>query len=297
MTIWITGASGFSAAYLAAKFHGEQPGVRVVGLGRSETAVAGFDAWLVADMTDSAALSRAAMTDPPDQVYHLAGAAHPASEESLWFTNVAGTRLLTEAVGATGKSGVRMLISSSAAVYRQTLKTVNEQSPAGGANAYGRSKWAQELIARAAGQEFGVEVVIARTFNLIGPGLPERLLAGRVCAQCLDSTSGRIETGDLSAERDFVDIRDAVDAYELIMRKSQHGEIYNVASGEGTPVRSLVGVLSELSGGLEVVESRASGHCGVDRSCGDSSRLQALGWSPCYSLKQSLRDMLDFRRC
>jgi nucleoside-diphosphate-sugar epimerase len=291
--IWITGASGFSARHLATHLRRVDPSSRLIGLGRQPDHNPVFDAWHPVDVTDASALKLAVLTDPPDRVYHLAGAVHPAGEEALWFANVAGTRLLIEAIAGAAATRVKVLISSSAAVYRATPNQVNEQAAAGGANAYGRSKWAQEQIALASGIEFGVEVVIARAFNLLGPGLPERLLAGGVVAQCRSAPDGRIETGDLSAYRDFVDIRDAVSAYCLLMDRGPDQQVYNVASGQAVQVRSMVGMLAELAGGLELIESSRPEAHSVDRSWGDVSKLKSLGWSPTFSLQQSLDDMLE----
>lgn len=291
--IWITGAAGFSARHLAKKLRITEPESRLIGIARHPSLNGDFDAWHIADVTEAEALKMAVSADPPDQVYHLAGAVQPASEEALWFANVAGTRLLIEAIAGTASPQVRVLISSSAAVYRPTSDQVDEDAPAGGANAYGRSKWAQEQIALASGAEFGVEVVIARAFNLIGPGLPERLLAGAVVAQCRNTRGGEIKTGDLSAIRDFIDIRDAVNAYQLLMTHGVDREIYNVASGHSVQVRSMVGMLAELAGGLEVIESLRPEAHGVDRSWAKVSKLEALGWSPTHSLRQSLEDMIE----
>lgn len=291
--IWITGASGFSASHLAAQLRRFEPSSRLVGLSRKPGQNNNFDAMHIADVTDAAALKRAARENPPDQVYHLAGAVHPAGEEALWFANVAGTRLLIEAIARAGNPRVRVVISSSAAVYRPAPDQVKESAAAGGANAYGRSKWAQEQIALASGAEFGVEVVIARAFNLMGPGLPGRLLAGAVMAKCRAARNGRIETGDLSAFRDFVDVRDAASAYQLLMACGLDRQVYNVASGRAVQVRAMVSMLAELAGGLEVNECHSPDAHGVDRSWGDSSKLEALGWSAAHSLRQSLEDMLE----
>lgn len=296
-TIWITGASGFSARHLAANLRRMEPGSRLVGLSRHAAASSDFDACHAVDVTDTAALKQAAATDPPDLVYHLAGAVHPASEESLWFTNVAATRLLIEAVAPSGKSRVRVLISSSAAVYRPNPAMVDEKAPAGGANAYGRSKWGQEQIALACGREFDVSVVIARAFNLLGPGLPQRLLAGSLCTKLQQSGDSPIVTGDLSSFRDFIDIRDAVEAYRLIAAKGRRNQIYNVCSGRATRSRTLVHQLARLAGKTGRIHEQPSlHHTGVDRSLGDPAALMALGWKPTIPLQRTLRDMLDDER-
>jgi nucleoside-diphosphate-sugar epimerase len=293
-TIWITGASGFSALHLAANLRRTEPDSRLVGLARCPGLNPDFDAWHAGDVTDPLALKHAVEADPPDLVYHLAGAVHPASEEKLWFTNVAATRLLIEAVAASGKSRVRVLISSSAAVYRPNPAMVDENAPAGGANAYGRSKWGQEQIALACGGEFGVSVVIARAFNLLGPGLPQGLLAGSICAKLHQAGDSPIVTGDLSSFRDFIDVRDAVEAYRLIANKSPANQIYNVCSGRATRSRTLVQQLAKLAGKAGRIHEQASLHSiGVDRSLGDPQSLMALGWKPAIPLRRTLRDMLS----
>jgi GDP-4-dehydro-6-deoxy-D-mannose reductase len=294
-TIWITGASGFSARHLAAHLRRMEPSSSLVGLGRRPDSNPDFDAWHAVDVTDAAALKQAVAADPPDLVYHFAGAFHPASEETLWFTNVAATRLLIEAVAASTKPRVRVLISSSAAVYRPNRAMVDEKAPTGGANAYGRSKWGQEQIALASGREFGVSVVIARAFNLLGPGIPQRLLAGSLCTKLQQSGDAPIVMGDLSAFRDFVDVRDAVEAYRLIATKGRNHQIYNVCSGRATRSRTLVHQLAKLAGKADRIQEQPTLHStGVDRSLGNPAALAALGWKPAIPLHRTLRDMLKY---
>jgi len=293
-TIWITGAAGFSACYLAANLRRAEPGSRLVGLARRPASNADFNAWHTLDVTDAAALHQAVAADPPDLVYHLAGAVHPAAEETLWFTNAAATRLLIEAVAVAKKSQVRVLVVSSAAVYRPSLAKVSESAPTGGANAYGRSKWAQEQIALASGREFGVGIYIARSFNLLGPGLPPRLLAGSLCAKLQQPGNLAIQLGNLSSLRDFIDVRDAVEAYRLIATKGRRNHIYNVCSGRATRSRTLARRLCDLAGKPRRIEECASPNKhGVDCSVGDPGALKALGWQPSIPLLRTLRDMLE----
>ncbi|MCX6865799.1 MAG: GDP-mannose 4,6-dehydratase [Verrucomicrobia bacterium] len=294
-TVWITGAAGFSARYLATLLRREHPTWHMIGLDRSPADRGDLDAYHSIDITDFQRVKELAQAAPPRWVFHLAAAIPPATEEALWHVNVGGTRVLIEAVAGGAAERVRVLVTSSAAVYGESMVQINEGARACGINTYGRSKWAQELVALAAGREFGVDVVIARTFNLIGPGLPERLLAGAVCAQCIRSGAKRIRVGDLSAFRDFIDIRDAVEAYCRIVQQGRTHGIYNVCSGRATRVRTMVGQLIKLAGGGLSVEESGSRSKGreVARSWGDNSQLKALGWQPSFSLRRSLKDMLE----
>ena len=292
--IWITGATGFSARHLAANLRRAEPGSRLIGLDRNPADRGELDDCYQIDITDPLKLKKLAEAEPPRLVFHLAAAIPPVSEEALWHVNVGGTRNLIEAVASSEKPQVRVLVTSSAAVYRPTSAMVDEKAPAGGANPYGRSKWAQEQIALASGREFGVGIVIARTFNLLGPGLPQRLLAGSLCAKLRESGNGPIALGDLSSFRDFIDVRDAVEAYRLIATKGRRNQIYNVCSGRATRSRTLVRRLATLAGKAGKIQENPAHHrSGVDRSLGDPRALMALGWHPAIPLQRTLRDMLE----
>jgi GDP-4-dehydro-6-deoxy-D-mannose reductase len=291
--IWITGAAGFSARHLAANLRRTEPGSRLIGLDRNPAERGELDDYHAIDITNLLELKKLAEVEPPRLVFHLAAAIPPVSEEVLWHVNVGGTRVLIEAVASSVKPPVRVLVTSSAAVYRPTSAKVDEKAPAGGANAYGRSKWGQEQIALASGREFGVGIIIARTFNLLGPGLQQRLLAGALCAKLREPGNEPIPLGNLSSFRDFIDVRDAVEAYRLIATKGRRNQIYNVCSGHATRSRTLVRRLAALAGKAGKIQEDSSHHSsGVDRSLGDPGALMALGWQPAIPLQRTLRDML-----
>lgn len=296
-TVWITGAAGFSARHLAANLRRTEPGVRLVGLDLNPADCGELDVCHPVDITDLLELKRLAEVEKPRFVYHLAAAFPPTPEEMLWHVNVAGTLMLIEAVAGVPER-TRVLVTGSAAVYGESPGAAKEGARARGINAYGRAKWAQEVVALAAGREFGVEVVIARTFNLIGPGLPERLLAGKVCAECFRSEGAPIHVDDLSAVRDFIDIRDAVEAYRRIAREGRTQGIYNVCTGRATRVRTMVRQLVGLAGGGHSIEEGEPRNMGnkIARSQGDNSYLKSLGWKPSFSLRRSLKDMLEHNK-
>ncbi len=296
-TIWITGAAGFSARHLAANLRRSEPGSRLIGLGRNRADRGDLDDYYPIDITDLVELKKLAESEPPHLVYHLAAAIPPVSDEVLWHVNVGGIRILIEAVAGGTSDRPRVLVTSTAAVYRPTPAKVDENAPAGGANAYGCSKWAQEQVALASGREYGADILIARTFNLIGPGLPPRLLAGALCAKLREPGNLPIPLGDLSSFRDFIDVRDAVEAYRLIVVKGRNSQIFNVCSGRATRVRTLVNRLATLAGKSGMIQERILPHSGgVDRSHGDPGALLKLGWKPTIPIQRTLRDMLDQSR-
>jgi GDP-4-dehydro-6-deoxy-D-mannose reductase len=159
---------------------------------------------------------------------------------------------------------------------------------------YGNTKLVQSLTCLWLGAECHLDVLIARTFNLVGPGLPPRLIAGALVHQFL-AAAEEVHVGNLHAARDFIDVRDAVRAYWLLVRQGQSGGIYNVSSGIPVSVRDMLDMLSRVSGRsprIRIDPSRVRANDPVS-VFGDSSRLrEATQWVPTISLEQSLRDML-----
>jgi len=100
-----------------------------------------------------------------------------------------------------------------------------------------------------------------------------------------------LSVGNLEPVRDFSHVEDVVGAYRLLLEHGVAGEAYNVASGVGRTVRSVVEEMiaaSEVDARIEVDPARLRP---VELPClvGDSSKLRALGWSP----KRSVRDALE----
>ena len=229
-SIWITGAGGFSARYLAQYLRQLPIALELAGLERFHFQNPNFDQVHNIDITDPGAMRRLAQSHPPDCVFHLAGAMPPAEDAELWRINVGGTQILLQTLAAARTKPVRIVTIGSAAEYYPLRRNLLESDKCGGETPYGRTKWAQTAIALACARELGMDVMVARTFNLLGPGLSTALVAGSLCAQFAGNAPIRV--GNTSASRDFVDIRDAVRAYWQISQKGKRGQIYNVVLDE-----------------------------------------------------------------
>jgi GDP-4-dehydro-6-deoxy-D-mannose reductase len=171
---------------------------------------------------------------------------------------------------------------------------MSETSPDGGETVYGKTKWAQTSLARLLGWQLGIPVIIARPFNLLGPGLPPNWVAAEMCRQLVEK-KGKIHLGNLDSERDFIDVRDAVEAYWLLATRGEPGEIYNVSSGKPIRIRDLFSILTEIHSTPCTVEVDPGRLRKEDlfRVYGDNQKLKAAtGWEPRILLKQSLQDML-----
>lgn len=271
------------------------PACRLVGLDCRPVAPDGLDAFHVADLTHPDSIREIIRKDPPSSIYHLAGLLPPAPEPEMWRVNAGGIQAFLIALRMEKKTRARVLTIGSAAEYLASTKALAETSPCGGVSAYGRTKSAQSALALQYGREFGIPVMVARTFNLLGPGLPESLFAGSLCAQFSTASDSPIKVGNLASKRDFVDIRDAVAAYQFICDKGVAGEVYNVCRGEATSVQEILDLFLELSPVKRRVEQEASRFRGadVDRVCGVNRKLKTLGWKCAISVRQSIQAMLD----
>ncbi|MGQ9662693.1 MAG: NAD-dependent epimerase/dehydratase family protein [Kiritimatiellia bacterium] len=297
--LWITGAAGWSAMHLINYLRSLAIKPRLIGLDRAESPPPGLDAYYQVDLCQPQPIARLSETESPAWIIHLAGAMPPSSEEQMWQTNVGGTvgLLLGLATGAAMEA--RVLSVGSAAEYApSTGGAIAENHPGGGVSAYGRSKWAQTLLAFSMARDLRLNVTVARSFNLIGPGQSNRLVAGALCEQfALASDGSRISVGNTSSCRDFLDIRDAVAAYWLLASSGKTGEVYNVCSGVPSKVEELVCLFKEASGkNVTVQTDQMLIHEGdVPISYGTFDKLfRATGWVPRIPLRQSVTDMLIY---
>ena len=296
--IWITGAAGFSGKHLI-RFLRELPEpLRLVGFDLRDAGPEGLDLYHRVDLADGQKLSKLAADQAPHCVIHLAGLLPPAVEADLWRVNVGGTLNLLHALASAKNPKLRFVTVGSAAEYCHfSTRPIREDHPAGGNSPYGRTKWAQSTLALAFGMETGMKVMVARTFNLIGPGTPQTLVPGALCAQFANGHE-EVKVGNLTPQRDFIDIRDAVAAYWTICEKGMPGNIYNVCTGKTASIRTLVELFRECSPVPRRIRQEASRSRKNDlnRVCGDSTKLVKLGYRSRISLKQSVRDMLENAR-
>jgi len=296
-TLWITGAAGFSGRCLSAYLRTLPHTPRLVGLDVQENAALGLDAFHALDLADADAVSRLAAVEPPRWIIHLAGLMPPAPEEAMWRANVGGTVGLVAGLRRAAVRPLRIVSIGSAAEYAPGLcSPIDEDAPTGGGSAYGNTKAAQSLVTLQMAAQSGCSGVVARTFNLLGPGLSGHLVAGSLVRQFVHADGDRpIRVGNTHTSRDFVDVRDAVRAYWLLAVNETANGIYNVCSGRSVSIGELLESLVKASGRAPAIENdptlvRPSDPLEV---VGDPCRLlQATGWRCEIPLEQSLRDMV-----
>ncbi|HSN74729.1 MAG TPA: SDR family NAD(P)-dependent oxidoreductase [Anaerolineae bacterium] len=309
-TALITGAAGFCGSYLA-ELLAEQ-GWRVVGLDMAADAGErlrrlGLDIPVCqADLADTATLQQIVADVQPDQVYHLAALTNPAAPyQALYEANVFGTIHLLEAVRQAAPDAV-LLIAGSSAQYGPTApheNPIGEGQEFRPITQYAVTKAAQDLLGHMAGAA-GQRVIRTRSFNIIGPRQGAQFVTGAFARQIAEIEQGRrpplIEVGNLAAVRDFVDVRDVARAYALALAAGRPGQAYNVCSGAGRSVQSLLDSLLALST-AKSIEVRPVAErmqpADVPAQVGSYARLAAdTGWQPLIPWEQTLRDLLNYWR-
>jgi GDP-4-dehydro-6-deoxy-D-mannose reductase len=261
--------------------------------------------WQGVDLLDARGVSRAVEGIRPGAVYHCGGAAHVgqswSATESTLAVNVRGTHHLLQALVRAGLD-TRVVIPSSAMVYRPVGEPLTEDHPLVPVSPYGLSKLAQELLG-ARMSNGRVRITIGRAFNHVGPRQDPGFAASGFARQIAEIEAGmrdaEVVVGNLDARREAMDVRDTVRAYRVLLERGQPARAYNVSSGQAIPVGEILEMLcarATVPVRVRVDPARFRPN-DVPLVVGDSTRLRdELGWSPMIPLSQTLDDLLDFWR-
>jgi GDP-4-dehydro-6-deoxy-D-mannose reductase len=297
----VTGASGFLGRHVLEVLRSGTDGLTadensVVVLGRSCPEGWPETDFIAADLADSAGLRRAIAQVSPDVVIHTAGKTPPALDEELYQANFWSAMHLLRALGPLDKS-VRVVLAGSAAELGKvdpSALPVNEAYPCDPLDAYGRSKYLATLAGLADRSRH--EVVVARVFNPVGPGLPETQAFGRFAASLREPGPDPLPlvVGDLNTRRDFIDVRDVARAMLALAQRGEAGLVYHVGTGQSRRVGDGLDFLRELSG--RTVQIKIDHSLGNPRGPADSradiTRIVAhTAWRPRISWQESLTDL------
>jgi nucleoside-diphosphate-sugar epimerase len=281
MSILVTGASGFVGSHLL-DYLKHRTGLTCYGLSRRHP----DDALIhICDLADRSRVEETIRRLKPELIFHMAGS---FSNDFVtdFGNNVLAARHLLDAV-ATAELPARILLMGSAAEYGDLAP---EQSPVAETqvlrpvSVYGWTKAAQTQLATLYASTFGLDVMVARSFNLLGRGVSEKLFVGNVQKQIDAVLAGErngISVGRLDAERDYIDIHDACALYYAIATQGAAGEVYNVGSGRPVSMRALLHDMLHDAGLDEsiVVEDgagKSTPHAQVSTIYADIGKVSAL---------------------
>lgn len=283
MRIAITGARGFTGRLFTER-----------------AAAAGHEVVPIqSDITDGSAIQAEIQRLEMDAVVHLAAISFVGHDDDRAFydVNLFGTLNLLEALTRSRRALRCVLLASSANVYGNTDRSpIAESQPPSPVNHYAMSKLAMEHMARAGFSE--LPLVIARPFNYTGPGQGPQFVIPKLVAHFRQRTT-RVSLGNLHVQREYNDGRFVCDAYLDLLERGSAGSTYNVCTGVAYDLKTVIGVLQNLTGhSVEVdVDSALVRPNEVHRLCGDPSRLlDAIGYTSAYQLEDTLKWMLGERQ-
>lgn len=302
--ILVTGSAGFVGPWVIADLRRRFPGAVLYGGVRQTSSLDGrlarADVTVPLDLRRPEQVDAAVRRARPDAVIHLASR-KAGPEEELVEDNVNGCERLLQALAGGVPDARIVVIGSSAELGRSPEVDVPlaEDSPCNPVDPYGRTKLAQSQVA-ARQAALGQQVIRLRPFNVIGPAMPDTLLAGR-CAALLRAASEdgptQLEFGPLDTRRDYVDVRDLASAISAALSSAPAGALYHVGSGQSRSGHELVEDMIVVSGRRNVTFrcATAAGASAVPWQTADIGRAnEELDWRPSISWSQSLRDLWEW---
>lgn len=261
------------------------------------------------DITDYFSLQKTLDKVQPDYIFHLAAQPFvPTSWQAPVQTfneNTMASLNLFEALRKC-KSDPRVQIAGSSEEYGLVLPNevpIKETNPLRPLSPYGVSKVAMDLLGWQYFKSYGLKIVRTRAFNHTGPRRGQQYALSNWCWQISQIEIGKqkpyITVGNLTAKRDFTDVRDIVRAYWLAAKIGKTGEDYNICSGRPYVMGDLVKTLQKkackkFETKFDPAKARPSD---VMILHGDCTKFRKLtGWKPKIKLEQTLDDLLNYWR-
>lgn len=309
--ILVTGAHGFVGRHLVARLLELMPAGELVLVDAHTGAQPARCRNHVADITNAAQVTDIIKAERPTHLIHLAAiaavTAATADMRQAWAVNFGGTQNLALAV-AEHAPDCRFVFCSSAEVYGASFTgsgRCDETALLQPVNAYGAAKAAADIMLGQMARH-DLKVIRLRPFNHTGPGQNVQFVAPAFAAQIARIERGEqkpvIEVGDLSSARDFLDVRDVVDAYASALMRFDaipNGSVMNIASGEARVVRTILDDLLAMSNiKIEVVVDQARLRpSDMPVIAGEAALARRLlDWTPRCAWGDTLRSVLEFWR-
>lgn len=314
--ILITGASGFVASHFLDYLYDNSIKCEVLGVDMSEPK---YDYLVYSerfgirfcqlDLMDKKNLRKEIIRFMPDQVLHLAAfssVAYSWQYPSESFQNNCNIFLNLIEVIKEIVPNCRILSVGSSEEYgnvKQEDLPLREDQQVNPVSPYAVARVSQELLSKVYVNAYGMKIILTRSFNHIGPRQDDRFVVPSFINRILNikkagKKEGVIETGNTSIIRDFVDVRDVVKAYYILLNKGKIGEIYNVCSGKGISLSKIIDYIADEVGVRVIPEInpkyiRPDDNAGIVGS--PLKMKKEFGWIAECDVRNTIRDMVNER--
>lgn len=305
----IIGAGGFVGSYLIDclhdEFHMEVYATKLKGTEFSHPSASVYEL----DILSKEDIVELLYNIRPDYIFHLAA---QSSVSVAWKNpmmtidvNIKGSVNVMDAVRELYYKP-RILVIGSGEEYghiKEGETPISEETLLRPGNIYAATKACQNMIGSIYAKAYDMEMMLVRAFNHVGPGQAPLFVVSDFCKQTAEIEKGLkepvIHVGNLSARRDFTDVRDVVRAYALLVLKGTAGETYNVGSGNAMAIRDILDMIVGMSSADIKVEIDRNKIRPVDVPVieADITKInRETGWKPVISIEQTIRETLDYWR-
>lgn len=309
MKALVVGGGGFVGPYLVRHLKDEL-GYEVT-VTKTEKETLAMDGAVVKnlDILDKNQISELLNEEKPDYLFHLAAQSSVAySWKNPTLTvdvNIKGCVNLLEAVKDADEKP-KVLLIGSGEEYGHIKKDecpIIEDNVLRPGNIYAATKSCQNMLGKIYSDAYGLDIMMVRAFNHIGPNQTPVFVVADFCKQVADIEKGKQEpviyVGNLSAKRDFTDVRDVVKAYALLVKGGKRGETYNVGRGHAVAIEDILKEIVSMSDkDIEVkVDEKKLRPVDVPIIEPDIEKIKKeVGWEPVIELRQTLEETLEYWR-
>jgi GDP-4-dehydro-6-deoxy-D-mannose reductase len=308
MNVAVTGSNGFIGSYLVNSL--VQRGYNVYSISRSNTSNLAYlrksSNFLSCDFGNQNSIKNTFDKLDIDMIYHLAAQSNiPLSWKdpiTTFNVNVNGTLTLLEII-RNSKADSKIHIVCSSSEYGSVEKKyipIHEEVPFQPSSPYAVSKVTEDMLGYSYWKSYGMKITRSRPFAITGPGKNNDVMNdwAQNVVEIEAGTKKELVTGNLSATRDFLDVRDCVSALITIADKGKIGDVYNVCSGIGTPLGKIIEIFKSLSKKpfKRIQDPQRLRPSDDPILVGTNDKLKNLGWASKFSIEQSIDDILNFYR-
>lgn len=290
--ILITGANGFTGQHACKHF--VETGFDVIAVIRKGNFFYKQVQVEKCDLTNKEMVQNLIKKVQPDYVLHLAGQNHVGNS---WITpvnslevNTMSTAYLLESIRQENLKCKTLIVGSALQFDPSDISTLHHP--------YSLSKTLQSVVAQAWSSLYNLDVLIARPSNLVGPG-PSKgvcsVIAQRIVSMERKQLLPVLELENPNVCRDFLDVRDVVVAYEVLLKKGRNQEVYDISSGIIYSLKEITELFQSLSQAEFEVKVKTNNLIPPPKRV-LPLKMRSLGWNVTIPLPRSLEETLNFYR-
>ncbi len=260
------------------------------------------------DMLDKTELNDVVVRFKPNYILHLASYSSVSfswKKPETSFVNNTNIYLNLLEIIRLNNIDCRILSVGSSEEYGKVsenklpLKETDSLSPL---SPYAVARVSQEMLSKIYVDAYKLDIVLTRSFNHIGPGQSEIFAVASFAKQIVSCYKKKndyeaIRVGNVNVVRDFIDVRDVVDAYNLLLKKGKKGEVYNVCSGNGITLNDIIMIMvNKLNLKIDLLQDKSLLRPVENKMIvGSNDKItKTIGWKINYNIQNSIDDIIDY---